>query len=167
MEIMRAGRARWKVENEAFKSLKTFNNLEHSYGHGKNWLGSPVPAIMLPDCLVENGQRLCCPAFQAMRKAFHALRACIQFRYLEGWEDLMLSAAPGKACAQGTGKPPPRDASAKIAPAEALARRIPDPIRRRRHVPRQKIGRRPSKRANDRQNDGLAGIAAKFVSFNS
>ena len=35
-EIMRAGRARWKVENETLNTLKNQGyNAEHNYGHGK------------------------------------------------------------------------------------------------------------------------------------
>ena len=103
MEVMRAGRTRWKVENETFNTLKTFDNLEHSYGHGKNWLGSTMPAIMLLDYLVENGLWLCCRAFQEARKTFHArvamwesMRSRIQYRHLEDWEELMRETAPGR-----------------------------------------------------------------------
>ena len=37
-KIMRAGRARWKIENETFQTLKIKSayNLDHSYGHGKD-----------------------------------------------------------------------------------------------------------------------------------
>ena len=34
--VMRAGRSRWKIENETFNTLKNLGyNLEHNYGHGK------------------------------------------------------------------------------------------------------------------------------------
>ena len=37
-----AGRARWKIENETFNTLKTKGyNLEHNFGHGKNPIGGP------------------------------------------------------------------------------------------------------------------------------
>ena len=65
MQTVRADRARWKVENETFNTLKTFDNLEHGCGHGKNWLGS----------LMENGPVPCCPVFRAARKVFHARKA--------------------------------------------------------------------------------------------
>ena len=38
---MRAGRSRWKVENETFNTLKNLGyNLEHNYGHGKQHLAT-------------------------------------------------------------------------------------------------------------------------------
>jgi hypothetical protein len=34
--VMRGGRARWKIENETFNTLKNQGyNFEHNYGHGK------------------------------------------------------------------------------------------------------------------------------------
>ena len=35
-DIMRGGRARWKIENETFNTLKNQGyHLEHNYGHGE------------------------------------------------------------------------------------------------------------------------------------
>ena len=37
LKIAEAGRARWKIENETFNTLKNLGyNFEHNYGHGKN-----------------------------------------------------------------------------------------------------------------------------------
>lgn len=37
IEIVRGGRARWKIENEGFNTLKNHGyHLEHNFGHGKN-----------------------------------------------------------------------------------------------------------------------------------
>ncbi len=101
MEVMRAGRSRWKIENETFNTLKSFDNLEHSYGHGKNWLGSLMPTIMLLEYLVENVLNLCCQVHRAVRTTFHArtemwkiMCAFILTSRLGGWEDLMRKAAP-------------------------------------------------------------------------
>ncbi|MCY4460887.1 MAG: hypothetical protein OXC26_10920 [Albidovulum sp.] len=69
---MRARRSRWKIENETFNTLKSFDNLEHSYRHGKTWLGSLIPAIMLLEYLVENVLNLFCPVHRAVRVTFHA-----------------------------------------------------------------------------------------------
>ena len=39
VELVRAGRSRWKVENECFNTLKNQGySLEHNYGHGKEHL---------------------------------------------------------------------------------------------------------------------------------
>jgi murein DD-endopeptidase MepM/ murein hydrolase activator NlpD len=38
-EIVKAGRSRWKVENEGNNVLKNHGyNLEHNFGHGQNHL---------------------------------------------------------------------------------------------------------------------------------
>ena len=46
-DVLRGGRARWKVENETFNTLKNQGyNLEHNYGHGdQNW--SVVLAVLM------------------------------------------------------------------------------------------------------------------------
>ncbi len=101
IEVMRAGRSRCRVENEAFDTLKSFDSLEHSYGHGNNRLASVMPTIMLLEYLVENALILCCPVFGAVRRTFHA-RTAMSWRLkggflavrLEDWEHLMRAAAP-------------------------------------------------------------------------
>jgi Transposase DDE domain len=40
-QLMRGGRARWKIENETFNTLKNQGyNFEHNDGHGERWLHS-------------------------------------------------------------------------------------------------------------------------------
>ncbi|NMQ07122.1 hypothetical protein E4Q08_18700 [Candidatus Accumulibacter phosphatis] len=40
-KVMQGGRARWKIENETFNTLKNQGyNLEHNYGHGEKNLSS-------------------------------------------------------------------------------------------------------------------------------
>jgi len=71
-DIMRGGRARWKIENETFNTLKNQGyHLEHNYGHGVQNL-SVVPALlMMLAFLVDQVQQLCCPLFQA---AWHKMK---------------------------------------------------------------------------------------------
>ena len=65
-EVMRAGRARWKVENETFNTLKNQGyKLEHNYGHGKQNLSVVLALLMMLAFLVDQVQQLCCPLFQA------------------------------------------------------------------------------------------------------
>lgn len=46
-EIMRGGRARWKIENETFNTLKNQGyNFEHNYGHGYNHLANIMANLM-------------------------------------------------------------------------------------------------------------------------
>mgnify|MGYP000089842902 CR=1 FL=1 len=67
--IMRGGRARWKVENETFNTLKNQGyNLEHNYGHGEKNLSVVLAMLMMLAFLVDQSQQLCCPLFQAALK---------------------------------------------------------------------------------------------------
>ena len=48
VEIVKAARARWKVENENNNVLKTKGyNLEHNFGHGKEYLSSTLVTFNL------------------------------------------------------------------------------------------------------------------------
>jgi len=63
------GRARWKIENETFNTLKNQGyNLEHNYGHGEQNLSVVLMLIMMLAFLVDQTQQLCCPVFQAAWK---------------------------------------------------------------------------------------------------
>ena len=47
-EIARAGRARWKIENEGFNCLTNHGyNLKHNFGHGKAGLANLLAALNL------------------------------------------------------------------------------------------------------------------------
>ena len=63
---MRGGRARWKIENETFNTLKNQGyNFEHNYGHGEQHL-SVVFAMLLLAFVVDQTQQRCCALFQAV-----------------------------------------------------------------------------------------------------
>ena len=67
--VMRGGRARWKIENETFNTLKNQGyHLEHNYGHGAQHLSVVLMMLMFLAFLVDQTQQLCCPVFQAARK---------------------------------------------------------------------------------------------------
>ena len=64
--IMRGGRARWKIENETFNTLKNQGyHMEHNYGHGEQHLSVVLMLMLLLAFLVDQTQQLCCPVFQA------------------------------------------------------------------------------------------------------
>jgi hypothetical protein len=64
--VMRGGRARWKIENETFNTLKNQGyNLEHNYGHGEQNLSVVLALVMMLAFLVDQVQQRCCPLFQA------------------------------------------------------------------------------------------------------
>ena len=87
-QIMRGGRARWKVENETFNTLKNQGyHFEHNFGHGKENLSVVFALLMMLAFLVDQTQQLACRLFQAvlekegsrkrlwehMRALFHSL----------------------------------------------------------------------------------------------
>ena len=63
---MRGGRARWKIENETFDTLKNQGyHLEHNYGHGEQNLSVVLALLMMLAFLVDQVQQLSCPVFWA------------------------------------------------------------------------------------------------------
>jgi Transposase DDE domain len=75
-ELVRGGRARWKIENETFNTLKNQGyHFEHNYGHGKQHLSVVFAMIMMLAFLVDQVQQLCCPLFCAVWQKFGSKRA--------------------------------------------------------------------------------------------
>lgn len=67
--IMRGGRARWKIENETFNTLKNQGyHLEHNYGHGEQNLSVVLMLLLMLAFLVDQTQQRCCRVFQAAWK---------------------------------------------------------------------------------------------------
>jgi hypothetical protein len=80
-DVMRGGRARWKIENETFNTLKNQGYcLEHNYGHGKKHLSVVLALLMVLAFLVDQAQQIGCPVFRA------AWGACGSKRSL--WEQI-------------------------------------------------------------------------------
>ena len=78
---MRGGRARWKIDNETFNTLKNQGyHLEHNYGHGERNLSVVLALMMMLAFLVDQVQQPCCPLFQA---AWHKMKTK---RHL--WEEI-------------------------------------------------------------------------------
>lgn len=66
-QIMRGGRARWKIENETFNTLKNQGyHFEHNFGHGKKNLSVVFALLMMLAFLVDQAQQLACRLFQAV-----------------------------------------------------------------------------------------------------
>jgi Transposase DDE domain len=65
--LMRGGRARWKIENETFNTLKNQGyHFEHNYGHGEQNLSVVFATMLLLAFLVDQTQQLCCALFRAV-----------------------------------------------------------------------------------------------------
>jgi len=92
--LMKGGRARWRIENETFNTLKNQGyNFEHNFGHGKENLCSVMGLIMMLAFLVDQTQLLCCRLFQhakTTKRTFYSLwntmRALFTFFNIRSWE---------------------------------------------------------------------------------
>jgi hypothetical protein len=66
--VMRAGRARWKIENETFNTLKNQGyNFEHNYGHGKQNLATILALLMFLAFMVDQMIQRCWRLFRQVR----------------------------------------------------------------------------------------------------
>jgi hypothetical protein len=64
--LMRGGRARWKIENETFNTLKNQDyHFEHNFGHGLKHLSVVFAMLMMLAFAVDQIQQLGCQLFQA------------------------------------------------------------------------------------------------------
>jgi hypothetical protein len=76
LHLVRGGRARWKIENETFNTLKNQGyHFEHNYGHGKQNLSVVFAMLMMLAFLVNQVEQLCCPLFRAVLHKFRTKRA--------------------------------------------------------------------------------------------
>jgi uncharacterized protein YrzB (UPF0473 family) len=68
-EIMRGGRARWRIENETFNTLKNQGyQFEHNFGHGENNLSVVFAMLMILAFGYDQIQQLCDDLFVAVWK---------------------------------------------------------------------------------------------------
>lgn len=99
VQIMKGGRARWRIENEVFNTLKNQGyNLEHNFGHGFKNLCNNFIMLMMLAFLVDQLQEIACSTF---KKAFKVskrkqyLWEKIRVRFLsfviDSWETLFNS----------------------------------------------------------------------------
>jgi hypothetical protein len=64
--VARAGRARWRIENETFNTLKNQGyHFEHNYGHGEKNLAVVLAQLMMLAFLIDQVQQKCNPLFRA------------------------------------------------------------------------------------------------------
>lgn len=95
-DLMRGGRARWKIENETFNTLKNQGyHFEHNYGHGQQNLSVNFALLMLLAFLVDQVQQLAFPLFQAVlkkersrKRLWQHLRALFYTLEFAAWEDI-------------------------------------------------------------------------------
>ena len=99
--IMKGGRARWKIENETFNTLKNQGyHFEHNFGHGKRYLSTVFAHLMLLAFLMDQIQQLCCDRFkkalkQLKRKSnlWEKMRSLFFNFLIDSWDHLMQALA--------------------------------------------------------------------------
>ncbi len=98
-EFMRGARARWKIENETFNTLKNQGyHFEHNFGLGKKHLSEVFVYLMMLAFLIDQILQLCCPLFKAAwrryktkRSLWEKVRSKFHDFYIETMEDLYRS----------------------------------------------------------------------------
>jgi hypothetical protein len=74
--LMRGARARWKIENETFNTLRDQGyHYEHNYGHGEQHLAVVMAMLMMLAFLVDQVQQRCCALFQAVHTKLKSKRS--------------------------------------------------------------------------------------------
>lgn len=95
-QLVKIGRARWKVENENINVLKTKGyNLEHNFGHGEQHLSNVFFTLNLLAFLVHTVQHLVNRPYRMLREAlavrrtfFNDLKALTRYLVFTDWGSL-------------------------------------------------------------------------------
>jgi hypothetical protein len=95
--LVKAGRCRWKIENECFNTLKNQGyHIEHNYGHGKNNLCYNFFLLTLIAFyihqileLTDYFYKACREKFGSKRHMWESLRTYIKIIVFESWEHLL------------------------------------------------------------------------------
>ena len=101
MPLMRGARARWKVENETFNTLKNHGyHFEHNFGHGYHHLSTVMVHLMMLAFLIDQIQQRCCVLFnRALGNAkskirfWQKIRNLFQSFLIPHWEAMYLGIA--------------------------------------------------------------------------
>lgn len=96
-QLMRTARARWRIENETFNTLKNQGyHFEHNFGHGQENLCSVMTMLMMLAFLIDQVQQLCCTVYQKARQhvgkfsaLFGLMRSFIELRVWNGFTELL------------------------------------------------------------------------------
>jgi hypothetical protein len=105
-DIMRAGRARWKIENETFNTLKNQGyNLGHNYGLGEKNLSAVFTILMMLAFLLDQIQQMSCWLFQeawkkeeSKRSLWESIRAFFRNWRVDSMETIYRAIAHGFEC---------------------------------------------------------------------
>jgi len=97
IEVIEAGRSRWKIENENNNTLKTKGyHFEHNYGHGQQHLSSLLASLIILAFLVHTVLEWMDGKYQLLRqklpsrqRLFNDIRTLTSDLCFETWEALM------------------------------------------------------------------------------
>ena len=97
-QLMKCGRARWKIENETFNTLKNHGyHFEHNYGHGYKNLSIVLCYLMFIAFAIDQVQEYCGYHFKryaelmyARRALWERLRAAFIMLKFDDWESLYM-----------------------------------------------------------------------------
>ena len=97
IEIVAAGRSRWKIENENNNTLKTKGyHFEHNFGHGKKNLSSVLATLILLAFLFHTVLKHIDKCYQLLREAlptqktfFDDIRALTRYMCFESWQQML------------------------------------------------------------------------------
>ena len=97
-KLAKAGRCRWKIENECFNTLKNQGYyLEHNFGHGNKHLSHNMYLLTLLAFFFHQIFELTDPAYQRCRSTtcskrflWETFRTLIRFFIFDSWNDVML-----------------------------------------------------------------------------
>ena len=96
LPVMRGGRARWKIENETFNTLKNQGyNFEHNYGHGNQFLANVFMMLMFLAFQIDQIHELSSDLFQTVLKVtgsrialWDDVRSVFKFFHIDSWEKM-------------------------------------------------------------------------------
>jgi len=99
--VMRGGRARWKIENETFNTLKTQGyHFDHNYGHGKEHLSTNLAFLTFTAFLIDQIEQLGCRLFrkaweacQSKKKLWEHMRSLFHWFFIDSWRDFLTAIA--------------------------------------------------------------------------
>jgi hypothetical protein len=97
VEVVAAGRSRWKIENEHNNTLKTKGyHFEHNYGHGQPYWSSVLASLILLAFLVHTLLEWMDDKYQLLRqklpsrkRLFSDIRTLTSYLCFASWEALM------------------------------------------------------------------------------
>jgi len=93
------GRARWRIENETFQTLKSSISgyeFEHNFGHGDKHLSNIFANLAVLSLLIDQVQEYCCGLFQqarrfqiSKRRLWESMRQLFTLCRLSGWREFL------------------------------------------------------------------------------